>query len=110
MLDPAPAAFLVRAGHERRIGIPLLELRSPHRLRFRADSGEAPVALELLAIAAVDQAPVVPGLGDDRGEFAHAASASCAPTEATAARPSRSAAPASHAARVSTPRSCASNS
>ena len=69
--------------------------RRPHRLRLGPDDGDRSVALQLLAVAAVDQAPVRPGLGDDRREIAHAASASFAPTEATATGPSSNASPGS---------------
>src|SRR5438093_11610384 len=98
MLDPAAPALLVRTGDKSRVRIPVLARRSPHRLRFRTSDGDRPVPLELLSIAAVDQSPVVPRFGDQRLKIAHAAaSASCAPTEATAARPSSSAAPAARA-------------
>ena len=42
MLDPAPAALLVRSGDEGRVGRPIVERRRPHRLRFGADDGDAP--------------------------------------------------------------------
>ena len=63
--------------------------RRPHRLRFGPDDGDRAIALPLPAVAAVDQAPVVPGLGDDRLEIgqAHAASASLPPIEAMARGP-----------------------
>ena len=69
MLDPAAAAFLVRAGDEGRVGRPVVERRRPHRLRFGADDGDRAIALPLAAVAAVDQPPVVPRLGDDGLEF-----------------------------------------
>ena len=47
------------------------------------------VALELLAIAAIDQAPVGPRLGDQRGEVAHAARTAGTPMVAVAARPAK---------------------
>ena len=87
MLDPAAAAFLVRAGNEGRVRVPVRSRRRPHRLRLGPDDRDRAIALELLTVAAVDQAPVGPGLGDDRLEIAHAASASFAPTDATATRP-----------------------
>src|SRR3954452_11446210 len=110
MLHPAPAALLIRAGDKRRVGVPPVPRRRPHRLRLRPDDGHIAVALELLSVAAVDQPPIGPRLGNERLKIAHAASASCAPTEATAARPSRSAAPAARAAAASTARSLASSS
>src|SRR5689334_13909867 len=87
MLDPASATLLVRAGDEGRIGVPVVARRRPHRLGLGADDLESAIAFQLAAVAAVDEAPVVPGLGNDRAELVHAASASFAPTEATALGP-----------------------
>src|SRR5689334_10755156 len=87
MLDPAPTPFLIRAGNEGRIGIPVPRGRRPHRLRVRTNHGELAVTLQLLTAARVDESPVVPGLGDDRREASHAASASLAPTAAMALGP-----------------------
>src|SRR5690242_5409929 len=87
MLDPAATALLVRAWNEGRVRIPVAEFLRPHRLGFRADHLVRAVTLELAASAAIDQAPVLPRLGDNRREVAHAASASLAPTAATARGP-----------------------
>ena len=65
MLDPAAAALLVRSGDEGRVGIPVVARRRPHRLRLGPDDADRAVALELAAVAAVDQPPIVPRLGDD---------------------------------------------
>ena len=64
MLDPAPAAILVRSGDEGRVGVPFVQRRSPHRLRIGADDRHGSIAFELLPVAAVDQAPIGPRLGD----------------------------------------------
>src|SRR6185312_1397401 len=110
VLDPAAAALLVRAGDEGRVRVPVAACRRPHRLRLRPDHLDVAVAFELLAATAIDEAPVAPGLGDERREFGHAANASWVPTEATAARPSSNAAPASFADAASTERRCSSSS
>src|SRR5438270_5786965 len=104
MLNPAAAALLVRSRDEGRIRVPIVARRRPHRLRFGPDHLERAVTLELLAIAAVDQPPVGPGLGDDCKEAAHAARARPAPTEATASGPSSRARPASCACSTETAR------
>src|SRR5262249_2358138 len=103
--DPTPAAFLVRTRHEGRVGRPVAARRSPPRLRLGADHGDRAVAFPLLAIAAVDQAPVMPGLADDGNEVAHAARASLPPIEAMARGPLSMADPAAFAAVTSTARS-----
>ena len=72
VLDPAAAAFLVGAGNEGRVGIPVGARRRPHRLRLGPDDRDRAVALELPAVAAVDQAPVGPGLGDQSRKLHHA--------------------------------------
>src|SRR5205823_11988130 len=89
---------------EGRVGVPVLPRRRPHRLRLGTRHGVGTVALELLTVAAVDQTPVGPRLGDNRGEIVHAASASFAPTEATAAGASSKAAPADRACSTVTAR------
>src|SRR5947209_18138383 len=94
MLHPAAPALFVRPGNEGRVRVPIVACRRPHRLRLRAHHREAAVAFQLLAVAAVDQPPVGAGPGNDRGEIAHAASASFAPTDATDIGPSSSACPA----------------
>ena len=68
MLDPAPAALLVRAGNEGRVGVPVGCRRGPHRLRFGADDADRSIALIFAAVTAVDQPEVGPRLGDDRVE------------------------------------------
>src|SRR6187549_3220014 len=60
VLDPASAAFFIRAGDEGRIGIPTVARGCPHRLRFRPDDLDGPIALKLPAIPAVDKTPVHP--------------------------------------------------
>ena len=85
VLHPAPAPFLVRTGHECRIGVPFGERRCPHRLRLRAGDFVTAVALVFFTVPGIDQAPVRPGLSDDRGERAHAAN--FAPTLARARGP-----------------------
>ena len=65
---PAAAALLVRAGDELAVGVPFGRGRRPHRLRLGADEAVAAVALELAAIARIDQPVIGPGLGDERGE------------------------------------------
>ena len=104
VLDPAPTAFLVRTWDERRIRVPIRLGRCPHRLRLGTNDAMATVTLEFLAIARVDQAPVGPGLGNDRLEIAHAANASAAPTDATATGPSSNPRPAARASTTLTER------
>src|SRR5436190_20585393 len=87
MLDPAPAAILVRTRNEGRVGIPIHLRRRPHRLRLGPGDRDRSVALELLAVAAVDQAPIGPGLGDECRQFAHAARTAGTPMVATARVP-----------------------
>ena len=84
---PAAAAILVAAGDEGGIGIPVRIGRSPHRLGFGADDVDRAVAFEFLAVAAVDQGPIVPRFGDQGGEVGHAARASLPPIEARAMGP-----------------------
>src|SRR5947209_15878164 len=103
MRHPAAAALFVRPGNEGRVRVPIIACRRPHRLRLRAHHREAAVPFQLLAIAAVDQPPVGPRLGNDRLKVAHAASASFAPTDATAIGPSSSACPAARAWATLTP-------
>src|SRR5579884_1065648 len=88
VLHPSTAAFIVRGGDERRIGIPIARCRSPHRLRFRTNDVEIAITLEFPAVAAINEAPVRPRLRDDRRQITHAAIASLAPTEANASGPS----------------------
>src|SRR5690348_14079785 len=110
MLNPTAAAFLIRSRNKCGVGIPIFPRRSQHRLRLRSDDLHLAITFELLAVAAIDQTPIVPRLGDERLEFAHAASASLVPTDEIAARPSISAAPAARAAPASTARSWPSSS
>ena len=71
MLDQTSSAFFVGAWNECRVGRPVTARRSPHRLRFRAHNLEGSVAFELLPVAGIDQAPIVPRLGDQCLKFAH---------------------------------------
>src|SRR5205085_7860244 len=87
VLDPAAAAFLVRSGDEGRIRVPIAARRRPHRLRLGPDDREFAVAFELVAVAAIDQAPIRPRLGDQRGEAAHAARTAGTPMVAVARAP-----------------------
>ncbi len=92
MLDPAPAAFFVGTGNEGGVRIPRRRSRAPTSPAAPAlDDREPAVTLELLAIAAVDQAPVRPGLCNQRLQLHQATAASRAPTDAMAVRPSSNA-------------------
>ena len=68
--------------------------RRPHRLRLGADDGDRAVALEFAPVAAVDQAVIVPRLGDDRDQVAHAARTAGTPIVARARGPATILAPA----------------
>src|SRR5258708_26269029 len=63
MLDPATSALLIRSGNEGRVRVPVGSCRRPHRLRFGTGDHDRPVALELLPVAAIDEAPVDCGNG-----------------------------------------------
>ena len=110
MLDPAPAAFLVGPGNEGRVGVPIVARRRPHRLRLGPDDRELAVALELLAVAAVDQAPVGPRLGNDRREIAHAARTAGTPIVAVARAPESIFAPTARTSSRVTAASCSTTS
>src|SRR5688500_12352687 len=87
VLDPTPAAFLIRSGHEGRVRVPVGARRRPHRLGLGPDHRDRAVAFEFSPAAAVDQPPIVPRLGDQRGEIAHAARAAGTPMLARAIGP-----------------------
>src|SRR5690242_14421095 len=105
MLDPASAALLVGSRNEGGVRVPIVAGRCPHGLRLGAHDLDPSVALQFLSVSAIDQAPVRPGLCNQRLQFHQAATASRAPTEAMAIRPSSNAAPADFAAAASTARS-----
>src|SRR4051794_12481798 len=94
MLDPAAAAFFVGAGDEGGVGRPVSRCRCPHRLRLGADDPDRAVALKLAAVAAVDQPPIVPGLGNEGLQRIHAATAAGMPMVARAQGPEIMLAPA----------------
>src|SRR3954454_9219341 len=102
VLHPAPPTFLVGAGNEGCVGVPVLPRRSPHRLRLGAHNFGRTIALELPAIAAIDQAPVGPGLGNDGLEVVHAALAIFPPTLARACGPESICAPAARTSSIVT--------
>src|SRR5690242_21477395 len=106
MLNPAPTAFLVRTRNEGRIRVPVISCRRPHGLRLGTDDLERAVSLELLPIAAIDQTPVRPGLGNDCGEIAHAARTAGTPIVAVARRPDSIFAPAALTCSSVTASSC----
>src|SRR5437870_3592775 len=110
MLQPATAAFFVGAGNKGRVRIPLAPRRLPHRLRLGPDNRELAVALELLAVAAVDQAPVGPRLGDQRGEIGHAARTAATPMVAVARAPPSIFAPTAWISSSVTEASCSTTS
>src|SRR5687768_9680475 len=87
MLDPLAAAILVRAGDEGGVGVPFGGGGHPHGLWFGADDLDGAVPFELAAVAAVDQAPIVPRLGDQGDEIRHAARAAGMPMVARALGP-----------------------
>ena len=67
---PAPAAFFVRAGDELPVRVPIGGGRRPQSLRLGPDEAVAAVALELAAMARIDEAVIGPGLGD-QGQCRH---------------------------------------
>ena len=95
VLHPSPAAFFVGAGDEGSVRLPIVAGRRPHRLRLGPDDRERAVALELAAMPAVNQAPVVPWLGDQGRQLAHAARAAGTPIVARAQGPAIIRSPAS---------------
>src|SRR6185436_14513240 len=90
---PAAAALLVRARDELAMRIPFARGRRPHRLRLGPDEATGTVALELAAVAGIDQAVIGPGLRDQSVER-HAARTAGKPIVARARGPSSIAAPA----------------
>ncbi len=65
VIEPAAPALLVRTGHEFAVRRPVFGRGRPHRLRFGANEAEAAIALQLAAMARIDQAIIGPGFADE---------------------------------------------
>ena len=70
------------AGMKVASGSQIVARRSPHRLRFGPHHADLAIALIFKAVAAIDQPPVGPRLGDDRLQWGHAAASPAASARA----------------------------
>src|SRR4030095_11921179 len=85
----------VGARQEGLFGLPFRCRWRPHGLRLRTDAADRAITLKFATVTAINQAPVVPGLGDQGLQIAHAARTAGNPIVARAGGPAIIRAPAS---------------